>query len=335
MAVEGAVAGGRGVAAGLGGGRHAHGFSAEDAGHADGLALAGGTVVAAQPVAELGEQGVVGDAGQIVHIHEVREFLAAGGPDSDKGGAASAGPDSHGGFGGDLVAGVDDGGGIGGHEGFPVVGGDEVVNAMHMRLRVVAGDAFAHGVDLGLPEGGIGGMDLAVDVGFSHVIHVDEGESPYPGACQGLGCPGAHPPDADHHHMGVGNAARTLCTIEPGRPAKAARVIGREQGRSGGSGRRSSHVMMQERCPRPSLGPSEGSTGADAGVSRGRDAGRVRDACCPVRVPFGAGHGDLSSGEKRERRTRRQAAAPTVHDGNHRRPALFRPALPCPAARLT
>ncbi len=65
-------------------------------------------------------------------------------------------------------------------------------------------------------------MDLAIDIGLSDMVHVDECQAPYTAASQGFNSPGAHPPHTDHDHMRGANALRTRYAVEPLQSTKPA-----------------------------------------------------------------------------------------------------------------
>ena len=73
MAVQAAIGGGQGAR----GVWWRHGFPAENAGDTDFATFSRGGMVLAQLVAQLRQQRVMGDLGQIVYVHFVRKALAA------------------------------------------------------------------------------------------------------------------------------------------------------------------------------------------------------------------------------------------------------------------
>ena len=82
---------------------------------------------------------------------------------------------SHRGFCLDLITGIYHRIGIWWQQLQPVIGIDKIINALHLAMRVDLRDALTHGFDLGLANRVSQRMDLAVDVGLSHMIHIDQG----------------------------------------------------------------------------------------------------------------------------------------------------------------
>ena len=111
---------------------------------------------------------------QVIHIHLMGQAFAPSRPHTDKGHLLAPGPGGNGQLGPDLVAGVDHGIRPLTQQTGPVVGRDKVVDQIDPTARVNLRNAFAHGFDLGLPEGAGQRMDLAVDVGLGDVVHVDQ-----------------------------------------------------------------------------------------------------------------------------------------------------------------
>ena len=68
-------------------------------------------------------------------------------------------------------------------------------------------------------------MNLSVDVGFGHMVEVDQGDMPNAAAGKGLSRPGPYPANADHHHMGLLDALRPCNPIQPLQPPKTASLI--------------------------------------------------------------------------------------------------------------
>ena len=59
---------------------------------------------------------------------------------------------------------------------------------------------------LGLPHGGVEGVELAVDVGGAEGVPVYQGQLSYAGAGQGLHGIAAHAAQTEHRHMAAGQA---------------------------------------------------------------------------------------------------------------------------------
>ena len=206
--------------------RRSHRLLAENAQRADLLAFLGRAVELAQAIAQLRKQRVVRGLRQVGHIHQMRLPFAASGTDAHEQGLGLERPGGHCGLGADLVAGVDHRIHLLGQQRGPVVLVDEFIDAVHLAMRIDVRDAFTHGLDLGLPDSGVERMDLAVDVGFGHVIEIDQRERRHTTACQCLGRPRAYAADADDGDMRCANARRTFDAIQPGETSKATLQIG-------------------------------------------------------------------------------------------------------------
>ena len=141
-----------------------HAFAAENAGDAKGFAVARSAMPFAQALAQLRQQGVVCGTCQIIHFDQPGALFATGCAHSDEQGFLGACPGSHGGFGRHVVAGVDHGINGLGQQSRPVVGIDKIIHGVHAALRVKGCNARLHGQNLGLPQCGVVGVDLPVDV---------------------------------------------------------------------------------------------------------------------------------------------------------------------------
>jgi hypothetical protein len=107
-----------------------------------------------------------------------------------------------------------------------VVDGHEIIDHRHHAGRVDPGDALAHGLDLGLAERRIAGVNLAVDVRLGHMIEVDQGQMPHPAARQRLGRPRAHAANAHHAHPRRRQPGPPRLAIQAGNATKAAGING-------------------------------------------------------------------------------------------------------------
>ena len=140
----------------------------------------------AQLPAHLGEQGVLEGTGQVIHADLRRVDLPACGPTGHQGQAPLPGHGDHRHLHAHGIDGV--------HHVIEaprqqlrrVIHGHEVIHHRHPAGRVVAGDALAHGLHLGLPQGGVGGVNLPVDIGLGHVVQVDQGQPAHAGTGQCL-----------------------------------------------------------------------------------------------------------------------------------------------------
>lgn len=178
------------------------------------------TVIPAQSVAQLGQQGVMGDLGQIGDLHPVSHSLASGSADDGQGNTLRQRPSCDDGLGLNLITRVNHGMlSRVGHETLtqptPVGGRDEIIDGTDFALRVDLLNPVAHGVHLGLSQSAGQGMNLTVDVGLCHVIQIHQRDPAHTTAGQRLGGPGTHATDAHDHHVGVKNCLRTADAVEP------------------------------------------------------------------------------------------------------------------------
>jgi len=198
-----------------------HGFSAEDAGHSDLLAITGCAMVFAQAIAQLRQQRIVGRQSEIIHIHFVRMALTASRPDRDVQSLLGSGPGRDGRFGLHLITRINHR--INGlrKQPRPIVCIHELLHAVDAALRMYLRNPIAHCKNLGLADGIGKRMDLAIDVRLGHVVEVNQRDLPYPTARQGFSSPRAHPPDTHHHHMRPADTPSALYAIQPFQSAKA------------------------------------------------------------------------------------------------------------------
>ena len=92
---------------------------------------AAGVVRSPQLVAQLGQQRIVRGAGQIAHLHRLRQSLATGRAHRDQGPGLTQGPGGHHGLGAHLVAGIDAvyASAVQGKGGMPARGGTQASDA--------------------------------------------------------------------------------------------------------------------------------------------------------------------------------------------------------------
>lgn len=70
-------------------------------------------------------------------------------------------------------------------------------------------------LDLGTPERGLEGGQLAIDIGFRHVVQIDQGEPPDSAAGQGLDRPGPYAAHPDDYGVCSADTLEAPLTIEP------------------------------------------------------------------------------------------------------------------------
>ncbi|MNE51700.1 hypothetical protein D3C80_1463390 [compost metagenome] len=97
-----------------------------------------------------------------------------------------------------------------------VVGGDEVIHLDHLAIRIDGTDALGHHLCLETADRALHGMDLAIGVGDTDVVHVDQGDLVDAGPSQRLGRPGTDATDPDHTDFRLAEGAQRTLTIKTG-----------------------------------------------------------------------------------------------------------------------
>ena len=85
--------------------------------------------------------------------------------------------------------------------------------------------ALGQHVYFGLANGAIQRVELAVDVGYTHVVQIDQRELANARACQRLYRPATYTADPDHDHMGMAKRLCRALTIQAANTAKAELII--------------------------------------------------------------------------------------------------------------
>src|SRR5690554_962332 len=94
-----------------------------------------------------------------------------------------------------------------------------------IRLGVDGLQPLGHGIGLGAAILALEGMQLAVGVGHTDVVHVDQGERADAAASQRFSGPGANTTEADDGYVGITESVQGLAAIEALYAAKAERII--------------------------------------------------------------------------------------------------------------
>jgi hypothetical protein len=84
-------------------------------------------------------------------------------------------------------------------------------------------NVIGKGLDFFLAQSGIAGLNLTIDVAFSHMVHINQHNATYPASRQRLGSPRTDPAHSDHHcmHLRIQKGVRAIA-IEPVKSAKTA-----------------------------------------------------------------------------------------------------------------
>ena len=194
--------------------RRCDGFPAEDHRQAHFFGIARGAMLFAQLVAQLGQQRVVGGAGQVVNVDLVGEPLAASSTHRNENASVTQGPGCHGRLGPDLITGVNHSVHASRQKRRPIVSVNKGLDTMHLAARMKGMDSVLHSQHLGLTHRGIERMNLAVDVGFADVVKINQGQTANGTARQRLGSPRANAADTNHCHMRRSNSLCARVAIQ-------------------------------------------------------------------------------------------------------------------------
>ena len=93
------------------------------------------------------------------------------------------------------------------NHGFHIGSRHELHPGLNPAIGIDGAESFGHDLDLGLPEGAIQGVQLAVGVGNADLIQVDQGQGTNATAHQRLGCPGTNAAKAGNGHMTIRHRA--------------------------------------------------------------------------------------------------------------------------------
>lgn len=153
------------------------------------LAILAETVLLTQLGTDLGgERIIVGPA-------EIRDFNTgrvgqsprpAGGDNRD---LAAATKSDHGRLELDAVDGIDDIVVTSCKVALEIIAGNEVIDKFYLAIGIDRTDAIRHGANLLLSEGAVKGVELAIDIGWADVVVIDQCQTAYRGARQGLDRP--------------------------------------------------------------------------------------------------------------------------------------------------
>ena len=88
-----------------------------------------------------------------------------------------------------MVTGINDGIHRMGEQARPILRGYKIINRNNLAAWMNAGNTLLHGQHLGLANGGRKRMNLAVDIGWRNMVHINQRQPPYTTAGQGLGGP--------------------------------------------------------------------------------------------------------------------------------------------------
>ena len=106
-----------------------------------------------------------------------------------------------------------------------VIRGNKVIYQRDLALRIDGENTGRHRLDFQRPHCALQGVDLAVGVGDTDIIQIDQRQMANPGACQRLCRPRTNAADPHHTDMGCGKTVQRRLTIQTGYPAKALQIF--------------------------------------------------------------------------------------------------------------
>lgn len=86
-------------------------------------------------------------------------------------------------------------------------------------------DALSENDSLGLSDGFVGSVNLAVGIGETEIVEVDEGELPDSGAGEGFDGPGSNSAKSNDHDVSVGEALERSEAVKSGDASKAIEIV--------------------------------------------------------------------------------------------------------------
>jgi hypothetical protein len=113
-------------------------------------------------------------------------------------------PGGHSHFGPHLVTGVDHAINIFGKNSGPIARLDKCINTDNPASGINGRDTLPHRIDFRHPQGVADCLNLAIDVGLSNVVHINQGDTSDTCAGQGFSSPRTHTTDA--YNADVGSA---------------------------------------------------------------------------------------------------------------------------------
>lgn len=91
-------------------------------------------------------------------------------------------------------------------------------------------NALLHGQYLGLADGCLNGLNLAIDVGFTDMVQVNQCQAPYSASCKRFNRPGPYTANANNRDMGGFYTLGTGDTIKASQAIESAVQGHRESG---------------------------------------------------------------------------------------------------------
>ncbi len=177
------------------------------------------------------EQCVASGTGQVFGTQLQGVGTATRGAADDDGLFAGHTPGYQRSLGGHGVDGVDDDVGTGRNQRVFGAGFDEIVHQVQGDVRRDVADAGSHGLDLGSTQRAGQRVNLAVDVGFGHVVEIDQCEGADAAAGHRLCSPGTDTADADDHGVRLPQAFAPFTAVDTADGGEAA--VGRVNNATG------------------------------------------------------------------------------------------------------
>ncbi len=140
---------------------------------------------------------------QVRYIDLVCVAFSARCANTDKKRLATPSPVRHRSLRFDLIARINDGIHSSRNEGQPIVWLHKCVNADHLALRIDECDTLPHRFNFGHADSGGQRVDLSIDVGLSHMVHINQRQLAHPASSQSFSSPRTDSANARDGHVRI------------------------------------------------------------------------------------------------------------------------------------
>ena len=196
-------------------------FIRPDTGHAEpALRIGWKTVLLTQQPSCTGQQGILLGLAQVTDTHTCGVALTACTPGGDDRLSAPTTEGDQCRLDPEAVDTVDHPVMIRRHQTVEVFGSHERLDRLHLAGRIDQTDPVPQRQHLGTAQLRVDRRQLAIDIGFRHMIEVDQGETTDRAARQSLDRPGPDPADTDHADAGSRECRQARATIQSPDSAK-------------------------------------------------------------------------------------------------------------------
>ena len=166
-----------------------------------------------QLLPHLSQQRIMRGQTQISLLHLIGMPFSTSGAHSDHGFLLRQSPRSHSHFGTHLISGIDEDIGLRGKQMWCILGRDEFIDGADHAFGMDQGNALLHGQHFGLTQSRGERMQLPIDVGFGHLIEIEQADATHAAAGQGFCGPGTDAADANDRDV---RGAQESMIIAPG-----------------------------------------------------------------------------------------------------------------------